>query len=523
MRKYLISLLTLLCMLLPAAALADTFSFAEQGASCTIPDGKYTIITPDNVATQTAWLEKAGKTAEAVLADFTERGVLLQAWSIADDVCLEISAVQDQYASQYYDVNQCTENQRKDYRLGHSSDKTGEWRAQGYDYTSAVWKNYKNAKRFLQLEYVRTVNGMTYRGYARKTVRNGWHVHVDYQVYGRTLKNSDKTALETIMNTWQFVDLGKRPAASTGSGAGTGADAATASRVIFASTPPQETNTGKFTVSGSGTSGLRVIGVVMRMSSSDVHRFETEIDSKGKFSMDVVLPKQGLWTMTYTVFDGEDVVEEGAFDAITYDDTLLLVRLNASLPAEMQLTGKSLTISGTTMKQTKVQCIVDGRYEKSITTNNSGAFSFTFDTSEEGIYNITLAFEKKGYAARRFRCVATREYTEEDRKQVIRDEAVKPSYANLKTKNASYRGRYMVYTLNIREVIQTSTGYMTFAGMSKTKAGVYKDIVAIRTTEEPVWREGTAVHMYLKCLGMYDVVSEDGTNSYPYFDLQFVE
>lgn len=511
MRKIFIFLFALLCLLLPAAALADSFTFADQGASCAIPDGKYTVITPDNAASQTAWLEKTGKTADAVLADFADRGVLLQAWSTTDDVCIEITAVQDLYAQQYYDINKVSEDARKEYRLGHSSDKTGEWRAQGYDYTSAVWKKYAKAQRFLQLEYVRTVNGMTYRGYARKTVRNGWHIHVDYQVYGRSLKNSDKTALEAIMTSWEFLEITQQRTA------------ASVSKVFFSSTPPQETNTGKFTLAGTGSSGLKVIGVAMRMSSSDVLRFETEINSKGKFELDVTLPKEGLWNMTYTVFNGEDVVEEGAFDAITYEKALLIVRLNTTLPQTMQLTGNSLTISGTTMKQTKVQCIVDGRYEKSITTNNSGAFSFTFDTKEEGIYNITLVFEKKGYSARRFRCEASREYTEEDRKQAIRNEAVKPSYATLKSKIDGYRGRYMVYTLNIREVLPTSTGYLTFAGMSKTKAGVYKDIVAIRTTEEPVWQAGTAVRMYLKCLGMYDVISIEGTESYPYFDLQFLE
>ena len=81
----------------------------------------------------------------------------------------------------------------------------------------------------------------------------------------------------------------------------------------------------------------------------------------------------------------------------------------------------------------------------------------------------------------------------------------------------------MVYTLNIKEVIPTSTGYLTFAGMKKTKSGVYKEVVAIRTTEEPTWRAGTAVQMYLKCIGMYDVVGDDGTDSYPYFDLQFTK
>ena len=510
MRKLLLSLLFLLCLLLPAAALADSFTFAEQGVSFTIPSGKYTFITAENVDGQTSWLEAHSTTAEAVREDFTERGVLLQAWGTAGDVMIEITAVQDIYGQQYYDVNQVSESERKNYRLGHSSDKTGEWRALGYDYTSAQWKNYKNAGRFLVLEYSRTVNGMSYRGVARKTIRNGWHIHVDYQVYDRKPKTSDKNALEAIITSWEFHAVTSRPADS-------------ATRIIFTSTPPQETNTGKFTLAGSGSSGLKVLCVAMRMSTRDVYQFEATTDNKGKFELPIQLPKEGYWLLTYTVYNGENVVEEGAFDAITYDDMLLTVRLNTQLPETMTLTGQSLTISGTTMKQTKVQCIVDGRYNKQITTNNSGTFSFTFDTTEEGLYNITLVFEKKGYSARRFSCQATRELTPEDLKQSIRDEAIKPTYKNLKDKIDSYRGRYMVYTLNIKEITPTSTGYVTFAAMKKTKSGVYQEIVAIRTTEEPVWRVGTAVRMYLKCLGMYDVVGDEGTSSYPYFDLQWVE
>lgn len=512
MRKIILSLLFILCMLLPAAALADSFTFAEQGAACAIPDGKYTVLTPDNLESKAAWLEKNNKTAEDLRTDFAQRNVLLQAWSTSGDVCLEITAVQDHYAQQYYDINKVSTDDRKDYRIGHSSDKTGEWRDQGYDYTSAEWQTYKYAGRFLKLEYTRTNGGASYRGIARKTVRNGWHFHVDYQVYGRKPTKTDTNALEAIMTSWEFLEVTTRPSDGT----------AKATKVIFTSTPPQETNTGKFTVAGTGSSGLKVIGVVMRMSSSEVHRFEADIDQKGKFTMAVQLPKEGLWTMTYTVFNGEEVVEEGAFDPITYNDTLLSVRLNTELPSTMTLTGNSLTISGTTLKNTKIQCIVDGRYQKTI-EKSSGTFSFTIDTSAEGIYNITLVFEKKGYDARRFRCEATRVFTDADRLQSIEDEAIKPSYTNLKKKIDSYKGRYMVYTLNIKEVIPTSTGYLTFAGMTKTKSGVYKEVVAIRTTEEPAWRAGTAVQMYLKCIGMYDVVGDDGTDSYPYFDLQFVK
>ena len=512
MRKIILSLLFILCMLLPAAALADSFTFVEQGAACAIPDGKYTVLTPDNLESKAAWLEKNNKTAEDLRTDFAQRNVLLQAWSSSGDVCVEITAVQDHYAQQYYDINKVSTDDRKDYRIGHSSDKTGEWRDQGYDYTSAEWQTYKYAGRFLQLQYTRTNGGASYRGIARKTVRNGWHFHVDYQVYGRKPTKTDTNALEAIMTSWEFLEVTPRPADGTGK----------VGKVIFTSTPPQETNTGKFTVAGTGSSGLKVIGVVMRMSSSEVHRFEADIDQKGKFTMAVQLPKEGLWTMTYTVFNGEEVVEEGAFDPITYNDTLLSVRLNTELPSTMTLTGNSLTISGTTLKNTKIQCIVDGRYQKTI-EKSSGTFSFTIDTSAEGIYNITLVFEKKGYDARRFRCEATRVFTDADRLLSIEDEAIKPSYTNLKKKIDSYKGRYMVYTLNIKEVIPTSTGYLTFAGMTKTKSGVYKEVVAIRTTEEPAWRAGTAVQMYLKCIGMYDVVGDDGTDSYPYFDLQFVK
>ena len=76
----------LLCLVLPAAALADTYTFSNQGATCSIPEKKYTVVTPNNVAQQTAWLEKHETTAEAVKDDFAKRGVLLQAWGIDGDV-----------------------------------------------------------------------------------------------------------------------------------------------------------------------------------------------------------------------------------------------------------------------------------------------------------------------------------------------------------------------------------------------------------------------------------------------------
>ena len=59
--------------------------------------------------------------------------------------------------------------------------------------------------------------------------------------------------------------------------------------------------------------------------------------------------------------------------------------------------------------------------------------------------------------------------------------------------------------------------------MSKTKAGVYKDLVVIRSSEQPDWSEGSKARMYLKYLGLYEYIDDNGTTQYPYFDLQWIE
>lgn len=508
MRKFALLFLLLVSMCVCTAAYADVFTFDDFSASCEIDANKYTILTPDNLDEHADWLAARGLTVEGVAADWTERGVYLQAWTASGDACLEITAVQDDFAAQYYDVNEITTDERKTYRLGHSSDKDGFYRAQGYDYSSADWKNMKNTGRFLVLAYTRTVGGESYRGYAQKTIRNGWTIMLEYQVYGRSAKSSDRNALEKVMDTWEFTEIWPRPITSV-------------SPMVFTSRPPLETNSNKFTVKGSGTPGLRIIGVIMRMSASDVQEFETTIDKNGKFSLPVTLPREGVWLMTYVVENAGVVVDEGVFEAITYQKDLLPITLSSSLPTV--LNGNEIVISGVTMPKTMVQCIVDGRYQKSITTGNSGEFSFKIDTSEEGEYTFTLVFEKKGYTSRRFTSKAVRTYTDADRRAMIRDSAVSPAYKTLTSKLSGYKGDYMVYTLHIQSVDQTPTGYLIFAGMSKSKAGVISNLVVIRSSDAPEFAAGDKVKLYLRCIDSYEYISDDGTQELPYFDLQWME
>lgn len=517
MRKYALLLVMAICLLFTVPALAQTESFDTIAAACEIPDS-YILLTPDNLPAHPEWVANRGETVEALQADWAARGVLLQAWTQEGDVCIEITAVQDEDAQALFDIDQQTTKTRATYRAGYQ--KKGKYVTDGYTWQSAEWKKTSNAGRFLMLKYKRTVGGETYRGYARRTIRNGYTITIDYQVYGRGLKNADSKALSGIMSSWGFTTVKTIPAEAT-------------AKAVFTSEPPAETSTGKFSVEGTCDPGMHLIGVVMRMASPDPIRYETTASKKGKFSIDVELPSEGVWLMTLTIENGETVTEEIAFQTTTYKKSLLTVNFDEDVPlhlyengvtseATQKLTGDTLTISGKTMKNTTVQCLVnDQHYSKK--TNGTGTFKFKIPTSTQGDYDITLVFEKKNYSTRRFTAIANRELTEADLRRRAKEEAVKPAYSTLNKKLTGYTGRTMVYELSITNIEQAGDEWIIFAAMRSTKSG-YKDIVVITTKEEPSLSLDSKHKMYGKCTGSYQVLSEeDGDKSYPCFELLFWE
>ena len=225
--------------------------------------------------------------------------------------------------------------------------------------------------------------------------------------------------------------------------------------------------------------------------------------------------------MTITVLNGDTVVSEKVFDTTTYQKNMIPVNLDTPLPTE--LTGDKLVISGTTVKNVTVQCMV-GDYSKQIKTNNSGAFSFTIDTSAEGEYNLVLAFDKKDYASRRMSQTMTRVLTEADRQRQWREEAVQPAYSTLTDKLSGYTGRIMGYTLYVVSYEQSSDGQWIIEMAMDKKSGTYRNIVIVTTTEEPQLILDSEVKMYGRCTGSYTVEDSTGaSHAYPSFELLFWE
>ena len=509
-RKLFCSLLLLALALVCTAALAADQEYSLDAISARVTIGDtWIVLTPDHLADHPELLSRLGKTQEEAEADWAERGVLLQAWTAKQDICLEITAVQDEEAKKYFDLDQQSSKIRSEYRTMHLKDTR--FNNETFDIKTADWKTQTNGGRFLMLKYKTSEGGTPRWGYARKTIRNGFTILLDYQVLtGRALKETDLKTLNKITNTVSFTARGEVLTESS-------------ALLHFTSEPPAETNTGAFTVEGNCVSGAHVIGVLMRMSSDRVLKYETDANKKGDFKIKVTLPEEGVWLLSLTIDQNNVTVAEHAFQPTTYSKTLMPVALTAAIPES--ITTDELVISGVTSKTVTVQCIATNggyTYTKQVKTNGSGKFTFKVPTALAGDYEIVLAFSKKGLNDRRLTYTTTRVITEEYTREKARSEAVKPSYTVLTNKLNGYVGKTVTYPVYIVRSEQLGEETILQAALREVNGG-YKDLIIIVAPEDPGYEPGSRHRFYGLCTGLFQIQSEEGQTGYPSFDLLFWE
>ncbi|MBQ9325827.1 MAG: hypothetical protein IJ246_08655 [Clostridia bacterium] len=504
--------------LLIAPAQADTTLYFDRiFAECTLDESQYIILTPDNLAMHQEWMANRDLTEESLLADWESRGVMAQAWSTQGDACLEFTAVKDETANTYFDLDQQTAAIRAHYRSQHL--KGTLYGDEGYTYQSAEWKLTTQYGRFLMLQYKRTVGDETYRGYARRAVRNGYTITLDYKVFDRSLRTADVNALNKVVSTWHYTQVLPLSAQSDDPQS-VPVTLVSQTAMSFTKEPPAETNTGSFQVKGTCDPNLHVIGVVMRMSGSNPVRVEADATKKGNFTLDVTLPEEGTWLMTLTFVSGNQVVGEKVFGTTLFQKTLLTVNFDTPVPD--QFTADKFTLSGVTMKSTKIQLIVDGIMDKSVTAGSGGKFSFKIPTSQEQTYNITLSFQKKGYTTRRFTWTATRTLTEEEKREKIKEAAIKPAYQTLTEKLSGYNGRIMTYAPYITEIQESEGETIVFMAMRNSKKSGYSQRIVVIAPEAPPAAIGSQCRFYGTLNGTYEVLDEEnGSRFYPCFDLLY--
>ena len=152
---------------------------------------------------------------------------------------------------------------------------------------------------------------------------------------------------------------------------------------------------------------------------------------------------------------------------------------------------------------------------------SKGKFAVDFSFPEEGVYDLTMVFSKKGLADRRITHTVSRKWTDADTLKQLEKEAIKPAYKNLVAKMSGYEGRIMGYTGYIMDVSQSGDEWIMQMALSR-KNSKYSNYILVVCPEQPSYEEGSKVLMYGTCVGMsvtLDGEGEETGDSYPCFEL----
>ena len=88
-RKSLLLILVLLLTAVCACAAAETeYSLSAVGGKIAFDESRYIVLTPENLSDHPDLLTSIGKTADELREDWTERSVLMQAWSKDQKTCV---------------------------------------------------------------------------------------------------------------------------------------------------------------------------------------------------------------------------------------------------------------------------------------------------------------------------------------------------------------------------------------------------------------------------------------------------
>ena len=528
-RKSLLLILVLLLTAVCACAAAETeYALSAVGGKIAFDESRYIVLTPENLSDHPDLLTSIGKTADELRSDWEDRSVLMQAWSKDQKTCVEVSLFQDEYSAKYYDLEARSSADRRQYY----SDILTKAREQGNVIISNDLKMHKKSGHYVVYQYLRNVDGKDCRGIARKTVRKGYTLYVDYQVYDRKPTKTDEDRSRHIINSVEIdtTVTAAQPAAVTGqeapvAEASSDVPAGAAGMLSVTVLPPAKTNDGVFTVEGTAYPGSEVIVVAMRWSGSSASdHYNTVANKSGQFKVKVTLPEEGNYQMSITMDINNVPVADAFLNSVLYSKSALPYTLDAEIPEV--LTSDELVISGTTVKNVEIQCIVmKGSVTvpiKSVKTNGTGKFRFKIPTKEEGEYDITLVFSKKNLSTERLTAKATRSLTAADTKALTASKAVKVSYNNLIKKLDSFIGQTLVYEAHITDVKQVGDEWMITAALKLNK-GTYSNFLIYMAKDNPGLAAGSKAKLYGVCTGAYPVQSEEENISYPGFDYLFFE
>jgi hypothetical protein len=271
-------------------------------------------------------------------------------------------------------------------------------------------------------------------------------------------------------------------------------------------TVPVETSKPSFTMKGKTKPEASLRAVLMSFSSSNTQVFETKANKSGNYTLPIELPGEDVYVMTLTVsVPGFEDLNRSY--NILYQQGLLRAQIISAPGAE--LTADVFTLAGQTPESgVRATLYVNGT-QSSMKVPKSGSFSFNIDTSAEGSYDIRLVLSKKGLQDRVFQYTAARLLSPEAREELLRKNALNPTYEDLIANPDSYDDKMLRLVGTLVEKSSSTDTWVLHLALNKTENG-FSDIVVLTADADPGLSVNAQVCAYGKMSGMYLAQDEQG-------------
>lgn len=489
-----------LMLLFTATACAQTIVMPVGYCAFDYPDS-WLVLSPQRCRIYATILEDMGLDPDDVAETMEAQGVLTRAMPEAGGESYAVIVRQDEISQNIFDISEATDSDRKQMKARAEDNRL--WERTGYRAQDAAWQ-IEGGRYWLYIHYVETDQGeVLSRGLRYYTIYNGKYIGVDWNIKGRRFTNRDLTAFRKELGRLTFLQIGEAPVRMT----------------QLSCNLPTETNEAAGRITGTVTAGAKLTLTADDGKGNRETLTEDVSDSKGRFTLDYMLPREGEWRLTLLAeAEGrESAVVEGM---INYSEKKLPV---SGIPETIISTGDKITISGKTLSGATMQLVTPYGITKK-RAENDGTFSFELTTKEVGRYEYTLLIDKSGYTQRRLRFDIVRQQTDEQERQAVRDRAVRISYGELTRDLSKNQGSIMNLYGYVSEVSEAGSSYYVRMMYSRDKTGGWINPVILVSSEKTGAKAGDLMTCTVEVEGTDEEQNEKGeTVRIPRLRILFVD
>lgn len=489
-------MLSLACVL---PACAQTIAMEDAHMTFEYPDS-WLVVSPQLANVYAPLLQSAGIDAKALSEEMEKQNVLSRAYNADFTQSLSVLIREDDAAFEIYDIASVTDEQRKTIR--RRAENGSLFETTGMRVQDLEWQR-ENGAYWLYVHYTKSHGEQTVgRGVRYISIFNGNFVMIDWFKTKDRFSNRD---LNTFRD--QISDLTVEKVA------------APKRAVRLTAEIPTETNTAAFEIVGQTTGGATLLAEapdengVMRTLSVGVAK------ESGSFAFLVELPEEGTYHITLTS-QKDGMLDSSVEGAIFYSAKTLPV---SGIMEQMTTTSDETVLRGETLAGVQIQLVTPFGLSKK-RSGNDGSFKFELTTKDAGDYDYTLILDKDGFDQRRIQFTITREMTDQQEKDRIKEGAEAVSYKNLQKDLPENRGKTMTIRGPVAQISSGGGTYYVRMHYNKDAKGNWYNPVIIVAREDMGVKEGEMMTAVVTIGGVYEEQDSMGeTVIVPRLDLVFVD